>query len=144
MADSPARVTAPADGAAAGTQAVLFEYALMRAVPRPERGEFVNVALVLYCQARDFLGCAVRSDLERLRALDPHVDLDAVTTALAGICAVCEGDPLAGLAAAGPLRSRFGWLTAPRSTVVQAGPVHSGLTTEPTEELRRLARKLVD
>jgi hypothetical protein len=124
--------------------AVLFEYALLRAVPRPERGEFVNVALVLYCQSRDFLGCAVRSDLDRLLALDPRADLDAVTAVLAGVCAVCEGDPQAGPAATGPLRARFGWLTAPRSTVVQAGPVHSGLTTEPARELRRLASKLVD
>jgi DUF3037 family protein len=118
-----------------------FEYAVLRAVPRVERGEFVNVAVVLYCQAHDFLGCTSGFDSARLLALAPEADLDAVHAALTGICAVCEG------AAQGPgsgsLRQRFGWLTAPRSTVVQAGPVHAGITDDPAVDLGRLARKLV-
>lgn len=123
--------------------AVAFEYALVRAVPRVDRGEFVNVAVVLYCQARDFLGCACGLEPQRLLALDPATDLDAVSAALDGICAVCEGLPSAGAAGAGSPRARFGWLTSPRSTVVQTGPVHSGVTTDPAAELARLARRLV-
>jgi Protein of unknown function (DUF3037) len=124
------------------TGPVPFEYALVRAVPRVDRGEFVNVAVVLYCQARDFLGCTATFEPERLRALHPQADVDAVAAALDGICAVCEGLPIAGAAAGGPPRARFGWLTSPRSTVVQAGPVHSGVTTDPAAELARLAARL--
>jgi hypothetical protein len=123
--------------------AVAFEYALVRAVPRVDRGEFVNVAVVLYCQARDFLGCACGLQAHRILALDPNADLDAVIAALEGICAVCEGRPSAGSSGAGSPRARFGWLTAPRSTVIQAGPVHSGVTTDPAAELTRLAGRLV-
>ena len=122
---------------------VLFEYALVRAVPRVERGEFVNVGAVLYCQARDFLGCATDLVPDRLLAIDPATDLEAVGAALAGICAVCEGSPAAGASGTVPIRARFGWLTAPRSTVVQAGPVHSGLTADPAAELGKLLRRLV-
>jgi len=122
---------------------VAFEYAVIRAVPRVDRGEFVNVAVVLYCQARDFLGCQGGLDPQRILALDPNADLDAVSAALDGICAVCEGRPNAGAAGAGSPRARFGWLTSPRSTVVQAGPVHSGVTSDPAAELTRLARRLL-
>jgi hypothetical protein len=122
---------------------VAFEYAVIRAVPRVDRGEFVNVAVVLYCQARDFLGCHGGLDPQRILALDPNADLDAVSAALDGICAVCEGRPNAGAAGAGSHRARFGWLTSPRSTVVQAGPVHSGVTSDPAAELTRLARRLL-
>ena len=122
---------------------VPFEYALIRAVPRVDRGEFVNVAVVLYCQAQDFLGCSGGPQAQRLLALDPQTDLEAVSAALEGICAVCEGRPFAGAAGEGSPRARFGWLTSPRSTVVQAGPVHSGVTTDPATELTRLAQRLV-
>ena len=131
----------PEGGDPAG--AVAFEYALVRAVPRVDRGEFVNIAVVLYCQARDFLGCTGALVPARLLALDPRVDVDAVAAALEGICAVCEGRPVAGAAAGGPPRARFGWLTFPRSTVVQPGPVHSGVTGDPEAELARLAARLV-
>lgn len=123
--------------------AVAFEYALVRAVPRVDRGEFVNVAVILYCQARDFLGCVCGIEPQRLLALDPGTDLEAVTAALDGICAVCEGRPSAGAAGNGSPRARFGWLTSPRSTVIQSGPVHSGVTTDPAAELARLARRLM-
>jgi hypothetical protein len=123
--------------------AVAFEYAVVRAVPRIDRGEFINVAVVLYCQARDFLGCVGGLQTERILALDPNADLDALNAALDGICAVCEGRPSAGAAGAGSPRARFGWLTSPRSTVVQAGPVHSGVTTDPAAELARLAGRLI-
>jgi hypothetical protein len=82
-------------------------------------------------------------DEARLRVLDPRVDVDAVRSALAGVEAVCAGDPSAGPAAQGSRRERFGWLTAPRSTVVQAGPVHGGVTLDPDAHLHRLLDRLV-
>jgi hypothetical protein len=122
---------------------VPFEYAVLRAVPRVDRGECVNVGVVLYCQAHDFLGCALHVDGDRIRALDASADVAAVEGVLAGIRAVCAGDEAAGRAAAGPPRARFGWLTAPRSTVVQPGPVHPGLTADPAADLERLVARLV-
>lgn len=122
---------------------VPFEYALLRAVPRVDRGECANVGVVVYCQAFDYLGCALHVDAARLRSLDAAVDVEAVEAVLAGLQAVCAGDPAAGGAAEGPARVRFGWLTAPRSTVVQPGPVHSGLTRDPAADLARLLERLV-
>jgi hypothetical protein len=122
---------------------VPFEYALLKAVPRIDRGECVNVGVVVYCQARDYLGTAVHLDEVRLLALDGRADVDAVRAALVGVEAVCAGRETAGPAAGGSPRERFGRLTAPRSTVVQAGPVHSGLTRDPDADLHRLLARLV-
>lgn len=122
---------------------VPFEYALLRAVPRVDRGECVNVGVIVYCQARDFVGARVHLDVDRLRALDPDVDVDLVSAALDGVLAVCCGSGEAGQAGRTRPRERFGWLTAPRSTVVQPGPVHAGLTTDPEVELSRLVETLV-
>jgi hypothetical protein len=120
-----------------------FEYAVVRAVPRTDRGEYVNVGVVLYCQAAAFLGCELHVAPERLRALDPDVDVPAVQAALDAIRAVCAGDPVAGPVAAGSLTARFGWLTAPRSTIVQPGNVHAGVTVDPAARLAQLAARLV-
>lgn len=120
-----------------------FEYAVLRAAPRVERGEFVNVGVLLYCRERDFLRAVWEVDSDRLRALDPSVDLDAVCASLEHIRAVCAGESSAGPAAATSLGERFRWLTAPRSTVVHAGPIHAGLTTDPRAELDRLVTNLV-
>jgi hypothetical protein len=120
-----------------------FEYALLRAVPRVDRGEAINVGVVLYCQARDYLGCGVHLDPRRLLALDPDADVTAVEAALGGVRAVCAGDRAAGAAATTTPRARFGWLTAPKSTVVQPGPVHSGLTSDPAAKLAALMERLV-
>ena len=117
---------------------VPFEYAVLRAVPRVDRGECVNVGVVLYCQARDYLGTRLHLDDDRLRALHPGTDLDAVRAALAGVEAVCAGRPDAGPASAGSRRERFGWLTAPRSTILQTSPAHTSLTDDPAAELTRL------
>jgi hypothetical protein len=122
---------------------VPFEYAVLRAVPRVDRGECLNVGVVLYCQARDYLRAALHVDEARLLALHPGTDVDAVRAALAGVEAVCAGDADAGKAALGSRRERFGWLTAPRSTVVQVGPVHGGLTRDPGADLDRLLSRLV-
>lgn len=119
---------------------MIFEYAVLQAVPRAERGESVNVGVVLYSQDLDFLDALTSVDAPRLRALDPDVDLDAVAAALDAVCRACRGE---GPAGATPLRQRFGWLTAPRSTVVRSGPVHLGKTEDPAAELSRLHQKLV-
>jgi hypothetical protein len=116
---------------------------VLRVVPRVDRGEFINAAVVLYCQQRDYLSCADGLDPARLLALHPGIDLDAVRSALRSACTVCDGDPAAGLAGTQSLRARFGWLTASRSTVLQPGPVHAGLTTDPAADLHRLVRRLV-
>jgi hypothetical protein len=116
-----------------------FQYAVLRAVPRVDRGECVNVGVLLYCQDAGYLAVAVHLDEDRLHAIDPTVDLDAVHAALDGVRAVCAGAP----PTSWPPRDRFGWLTAPRSTVVQAGPVHSGVTEDPDAQLQRLLTRLV-
>lgn len=121
----------------------VFEYAVIRVVPRPERGEAMNVGVVVYCRAKDFLGCRTHVDEDRLRALDRKLDLAGVRSALHAVERVCRGGAAAGQAAAEPLGSRFRWLTAPRSTVVQPGPVHAGLTDDPAAELDRLLHLLV-
>ncbi len=121
----------------------VFEYAALRVVPRIERGEIMNVGVIVYCQARDYLGCRVHLDPARLRALDPDLDLDGVRAALTAIECTCRGGPHAGQAAAEPPGIRFRWLTAPRSTVVQSGAVHAGLTADPAAEVDRLLDALV-
>jgi hypothetical protein len=118
----------------------VFEYAVLRAVPRVERGECVNVGVLLYCQDADLLRCEVRVDEARLRMLDPGVDVGGVTEAVAALARTCAGE---GPAGATSLGQRFRWLTAPRSTVVQPGPVHSGLTDDAVAELDRLVTALV-
>jgi hypothetical protein len=120
-----------------------YDCVVLRAVPRPERGEQVNVGAVLYCQEAAFLGAAVHVDAARLRALDPCVDIDLLTAALRGIRDVCAGEECAGEAGAANLRMRFGWLSAPRSTVIQPGPIHGGLTLDPAAELERLMDRMV-
>lgn len=120
-----------------------FEYAVLRAVPRVDRGECINVGVVLYCQAADYLDAAVHVDDTRLRMLDPDVDVEVVRSMLDGVRSICAGTPDGGRAAAGSTRARFGWLTSPRSTVVQAGPVHCGLTGDPAAKLGHLLARLV-
>lgn len=120
-----------------------FEYAVLRAVPRVDRGEFVNVGVVLYCQATDFLAARSHIDPARLRALDDAVDLAALEGALTAVAVVCAADPAAGPVGEQPPGARFRWLAAPRSTVVQAGPVHAGLSEDPAHELDRIFDLLV-
>ncbi|WP_336211454.1 DUF3037 domain-containing protein [Nonomuraea sp. LPB2021202275-12-8] len=119
----------------------VYEYATIRVVPRVERGELINAGVLLYCQPRAYLCARVELDPGRLRALDPTADVDCVKEALGAYELACgpEAGPLAGESLGG----RFRWLTAPRSTIVQTGPVHAGLTTNPEAELSRLFGKLV-
>lgn len=120
-----------------------YQYVVLRCVPRVDREEFVNVGVVLYCQAADYLDVRWRVDADRLRALDPRVDVDQVCEALAFVTGVCAGDVRGGTAAEQPLGTRFGFLKAPRSTVLQPGPVHGGVTADPARQLERLAENLV-
>jgi hypothetical protein len=120
-----------------------FEYAVLRVVPRMERGEQVNVGVLLYCQQADYLDVAVQLDEARVGAICHDLDLDDVRSALSSIAVVCAGGAAAGAVGAGSRRERFGWLTAPRSTVVQPGPVHAGLTTDPAATVHRLLTRLV-
>lgn len=117
-----------------------YEYAVLQVVPRVERGESMNAGLVLYCRPLDHLSALVHLDRARLLVLDPGADADAVEHALAAVAAVCDGTGAAGRE---PLGGRFRWLTAPRSTVVQPGPVHTGLTRDPDADADRLLRALV-
>lgn len=121
----------------------VFEYAVLRAVPRVDRAEFVNVGVLLYCQQRDFLEARTHVDERRLLALDPHVDLPAVGAAIEAIGRICAGEEEVGPAGTTPLGQRFRWLTAPRSTILHPGPVHAGLTDNPAGELSRLFARLV-
>ncbi len=120
-----------------------FEYALLRVVPRVERGEFVNAGVVLYCQEKRFLGAAIDLDPERLRVLDPRLDPDIVRAHLEAARRVCAGGPGAGPIGLLPPVQRFGWLVAPRSTVVQPGPVHTGLAEDPRKALDHLMETMV-
>jgi hypothetical protein len=118
----------------------VFEYALLRVVPRVERGELINAGVLLYCKGLDYLGGRVHLDVDRLRALDPNADPEAVLRGLDAASRTCAGE---GPAAEEDLLRRFRWLTAPRSTVVQPGPVHTGLTVDPDAEADRLMALLV-
>ena len=122
-----------------GTGTEAFEYALIRVVPRVERGEVMNAGVILYCQQHRYLGCRIFLNEDRLRALDPDTDMAAVAAALDAVAEGCRSGPAAGP----PPGARFRWLTATRSTIVQPGPVHSGLTADPEAELGRLFDDLV-
>ena len=120
-----------------------FAYAAIRIVPRVEREEFVNAGIVLYSRPRRFLGVRTSLGPGRLEALWPGIDLDAVARQLRIMRLVAEGDPAGGAIAQLSQAERFGWLTAPASTMVQPGPVHAGLTLDPESELGDLFRQLV-
>ncbi|MGI8666373.1 MAG: DUF3037 domain-containing protein [Jatrophihabitans sp.] len=120
-----------------------FQYVVLRCVPRVDREEFLNVGVVLYSQAADYLGCASHLTDARLLAIAPDLDLESVQAALDAVSAICQGAAEMGAAARTSLGQRFGWLAAPRSTMVQPGPVHGGLTADPAIELARLLDMLV-
>lgn len=120
-----------------------YEYAVIRVVPRVERGEFVNAGVVLLCRQRRFLGARVQLDPARLHALWPELDSAPLDAQLQHIPIICAGGRAAGPLGELPLFERFRWLVAPRSTVLQPSPVHCGLCEEPAETLERLFRGLV-
>jgi hypothetical protein len=121
----------------------IYDYAIVRVVPRVERGEQINVGIVLSCVDHDYLQSRIEVDRARLLALDPDLDFEAVRSVLATIPAVCAGGPDAGPIGAMPPRERFRWLVSPRSTVVQMSPVHTGRASDPTAALERLMDLMV-
>ncbi len=120
-----------------------YDYAIVRVVPRVERGEFINAGVILSCKAAGYLKTGIELDEARLLALSPAVDVQAMRATLATLPALCEGGP-----AAGPLRhlsarERFDWLVAPRSTSIQTSPVHSGRCDDLGIALERLLQRMV-
>ena len=120
-----------------------FQYAILRAVPRVDRGEFVNIGVILYCQQLDLLRAAVAVDEVRLRALDPEVDLEAVRTAALATVEASHHGVVGSARENTGLATRFGMLVAPRSTVVQPSPVHAGVSTDPERTLVDLMSRMV-
>ena len=113
-------------------------------MPRVDRGEYVNGAVLLYCQQAQFLGMRIRSDLSCVTALWSKADVVAIGDALAAANAVAEGSLNAGEAGLADAGRRFRWLTAPRSVVIQPGPVHTGVTEDPEAELDWIAEGMLD
>lgn len=120
-----------------------FDYAVIRVVPRVERGEFVNAGVILFALGQDFLAARVEVNEPRLLALWPEIDLDLVRQHLEAIPKICAGAPDAGPIGRLSLRERFHWLVAPRSTIIQISPVHSGLCDQPERALEELFRQVV-
>ncbi|MDQ6527140.1 DUF3037 domain-containing protein [Nocardioides sp. LHD-245] len=132
-----------------------YQYVTLRCVPRVEREEFVNVGVVLHCPADDFLGVRSAVDPARIRALEAAIDVTAVRAALDAVERVCRGDAHAGFgvgvrataygsrAQKDDASTRFGFLKAPKSTVLQPGPVHGGVTADPDRTLEHLLEQLV-
>lgn len=121
-----------------------FDYAIVRVVPRVDREEFINAGVIVYCAEQPFLSARVRVDEPRLRALWPELDIALVREHLEAVPRVCAGDPAAGPIARLTPRERFHWLVAPRSTIIQVSPVHSGLCETPERALEQLIRQLLE
>lgn len=122
-----------------------FEYAVLRVSPRVERGELVNVGVVLFCRTRRYLGVRVALDerqVAALRALAPDLDLEAVRAHLASIQAIVGGEQAAGPIAALEAPERFRWVTSPSSTVIQPSDVHGGVTDDPERTLGELFERM--
>ncbi len=120
-----------------------FDYAVIRVVPRVEREEFINAGVIVSCPAKDFLKAGIELDRGRLYALDPLLDPATIQKHLDAIPVICEGGAAAGPIGLLPPRSRFHWLVAPRSTVIQTSPVHTGLCEDGDEMLERLLDRMV-
>ena len=120
-----------------------YDYAIIRVVPRVDRGELINVGVILSCPAVDFLEARIDLDTTRLLALDPSIDVEATRENLEIIPRVCRGGAEAGEIGALPQRSRFHWLVSPRSTIIQMSPVHTGRTSDPEKALERLLETMV-
>ena len=120
-----------------------FQYTMLRVVPRIDRGERINVGVVLFCPQRRFIGARIELNEARLAALDPMLEAGAVQPHLDAIAAVVAGEPAGGALAELPPSERFGWVAAQSSTVIQPSEVHTGLTDAPERTLEHLFDSLV-
>lgn len=120
-----------------------FDYAIVRVVPHVERGEFINAGVILFCRTRRYLGARVALDRQRLAALAPDVDPDEVQEHLEAVVRIASGDPAGGPISRLTVAERFHWLVAPRSTVIQTSPAHSGLCDDPAALLDHLFATMV-
>jgi Protein of unknown function (DUF3037) len=120
-----------------------FDYAIVRVVPRVERGECINAGVILFCLTKRFLAAKVELDERRLLALAPDVDLELVRGHLEAIPRICAGGRAAGPIGQLPQKERWHWLVAPRSTIIQTSPVHSGLCEDPGQALEHLMDRMV-
>lgn len=121
-----------------------YDYAVVRVVPKVDREEFINAGVIVSCPDLSFLEARIKLDESRLLALDPNVDLDLVRNHLAAIPIICRGGDGAGTIGQLPQRQRFHWLVAPRSTVIQTSPVHTGRCDDPAAALEHLVAAMVD
>lgn len=121
----------------------LYEYAVIRVVPRVDREEFMNVGVILYCALQSFLRAECEIDDARLKAFAVGADLSELNDHLESLCRICRGGEDGGPIGQLSIGERFRWLTAPRSTIVQTSPVHTGLTADPSNTLQELLSKLV-
>ncbi len=122
---------------------VLYEYAVIRIVPQVEREEFLNVGVILYCAQRKFLACKIHLNTERLSLFSSTLDPEFLKENLQAICLICEGHETAGPIGKLDMASRFRWLTATRSTVIQTSKVHPGYSQDLLQTLSALNEKLV-
>ena len=122
---------------------ITYDYSIIRVVPRVERGEQINVGVILSCVDDDFLKARIEVNRDRLLALDPSLDLAAIDEGLATILVVCKGGASAGAIGQLPARGRFRWLVSPRSTAIQMSPVHTGRTSDPDAALDKLLETMV-
>ncbi len=122
----------------------LYDYAVIRVLPRVDREEFMNVGVILYCAPKNFLRAECDINDERLRAFAGDADLSELNEHLESLCRICKGGEDAGPIGKLSIGERFRWLTAPRSTIVQTSPVHTGFTEDPENTLMGLVAKLVN
>ena len=120
-----------------------YDYAIIRVVPGVERGECINVGIILYCPTRRFLGALTHVDSERLRVLAPQLDMPAMQQQLEHFVQICYGGEKSGPIGHLSQSERFHWLVSPRSTIIQTSPVHAGICSDPEEALQHLLKKLV-
>ena len=121
-----------------------YDYAVVRVVPKVDREEFINAGVIVSCPDLSFLEARIKLNESRLLSLDPSVDLDLVRKHLATIPTICRGGEEAGSIGELPQRQRFHWLVAPRSTIIQTSPVHTGSCADPGAALEHLVATVVD
>ena len=137
------RLANPAAWTGGGVMSHPYQYVVLRYVPRVDRGECLNVGVVVHSQSAGVLRCGYHLDEERILAVAPDADLDGLRAALEAVCTMCERPPSEVDATLSTQGKRFGWISAPRSTVLQPGPVHGGSVADPEAEVERLLDRLV-